>query len=272
MITENKYAKTILATAALLTMMTGVSAELDIQPSEFEENLQAGETIVQPLNITWSGEVPEAVLLDSTVTKDGVETDEGFNISFEHNPVGVQPAFISEVEAEIQTSPSLQEGSYSIDIEGEVTQQKAEDSSLGSGSTSSLIIDTETMESLSREEVLELNQTLHETKDEKSGLEIRLEEVKDDREILKNETRELVQERDDLNQTSEALDDRLESIEERERRNRLLAYLMTALFFTTLLGLGKQLGYGKKLPDKIRGFSRPRWRFNKNNEEELKEW
>jgi hypothetical protein len=220
--------KTLLVmSAVLLLVFSGAASELEVTPSNFHEDIVAGDNISKDLRVEWTGDSDTVVYMDATYSTVNVTGTEGFTENFSVNNFELDRGQARLVEVNISSSTALKPAKYFIEITARASQEVEEDvryvyndsSNVSDNSTQELqeqLNETEKQLNQSREELEELREVKQELKDngvDKGNVTEHINQLEDnvtELRLLRNGLQSDLQEEQRQNQQLDQRVDRLE--------------------------------------------------------------
>lgn len=190
--------KQFIITILVVSLTVSASAQIQISPNTFEENINSGENITEEITLEWSGETTTVAELELNVfDSENNSVDQGFEPGFTDEQFILNSGQPKNKRISIQTVSNLEPGEYKLELNATSTielETLTETETVTSGST----VIREIGE-LNETEEQDLNQTIEFLEDAITDLENELDDQESD---------------DSRNQTIEELENEKEDLEE----------------------------------------------------------
>lgn len=257
-----------IAVLTILIMITGMGAaeEISVSPSNFHEDIVAGDVIDKQVEVTWNGDSKTAVDMTADYSTENGTVDEGFNSDFSPQEFVLEPGETKTVNASLSTHSGLEPNKYFISFNAN-TETELE-------SETKYVDRTDEVGEEYENELTELEEELNSTRSELTESESRLEELRQLREELEksgqdtenitrtieereNEVEQLRQEASSKQEEMDSLQSDLGDLEEENQLLRTgLKSMAVVIAGLTLIGLGVGFGRtnkGKKMLEDLPG-------------------
>lgn len=223
--------KTFVIFAALI-FISAVSAQLTINPEQFEQEIVSGDDITQEISLEWTGSTTTVAELKLDVyNSENTVVTQGFEPRFVDERIILEPDTEKTIQTTTETSTALKPDQYSLEISAE-TEIEQETTTSTSTVTIPRHEEFEELESELNNTEEKLNQTLEELSEEKDDDFVEGNLTVED---LWNSIDELVEDKESIaeerNQTLEENQELLESLQREEERSESLRNLVFALSF-----------------------------------------
>ena len=236
-------------------MLTGLGAaqQITVSPSNFHEDIVAGDTIEKEVDVTWHGDAKTVVEMESEYANENGTVTEGFYTGYSPQEFVLDSGETKTVNVSMETSTGLVPDKYFISFKAS-TETELESETI----RETRVIDrTDEIGEEYEEQLEELGGELNETRNQLEESESRLEELRQIRDELEeqgedteNITRTIEERQERINQLESDLqekqnqvDDLNNRMEEASERTDDLEALLFGTISGLLLGAVLLLGY-----------------------------
>lgn len=226
-------------------MLTGLGSaqEITVSPSNFHEDIVAGETIEKEVDVSWSGDAKTVVEMKSEYANENGTVTEGFYTDYSPQEFVLDSGETKTVDVSMETSTALVPDKYFISFKA-TTETELESETIRE---TNVIDHTEEIGEEYEEQLEELREELNETKKQLEESESDLEELRQIRDELESQgedtediTRTIQERQDRTNQLESDLQEKQNQFDELNSRMEEASERsddLEAILFGTIAGL-----------------------------------